>query len=282
MEYACGDTHSFSFFTTDVSIGALMHAFEGFSLRWFVSPEGIEMNENACLDRVSYYCRFPASSFGSSFKCSGPVCVAFNPKHMYTFLKSHQQRDVCKWEFNPKKPSVMKVTISSKDGCANYSFDVRLQVPSLERDMADRIGIDYLVVLDSVDILSVIQGFGSICKSTPFVEVRTCSGSIEFIHDTGLIKSNVGFRLDPNSDTKKDTEEVSNLYSVQILQQIQKCFMISRGAALIFLKQDFPLIFEVKVGTLGKLRVGVVCSERESDFKMDQDEEAINYFVNKI
>ena len=304
-EYAAGDTHSFSFATTDVSMTALMNAMHGDTVRWFVSSKGVEMSEHVS-DSVTYYAHLPATGkgFGITYKCTGPVCIAFNPHHMYIILKSHQQGDVCKWEFDARTPRFLLITIDCQGmGQAIHQWKLPLQTVDTEWYDAEPMEIEYFLAFESSDLSAVIQTFANIDKSARAVQIRVGPESIEFRHCTMTIRSSIMFNTatqqggpsiaeKQSGGTETPQEEGGGVMSVAVdneivkggkvrstgrivehtydlwqLQQILKCFSISRGAVLMFVRKDCPLIMEIKVGTLGKLRVGVL-------FTMDEYDEA--------
>lgn len=67
------------------------------------------------------------------------------------------------------------------------------------------------------------------------------------------------------NDSGSYTDAISNEYRLAHLQNIVKCFSINRGSVFMYVKRDFPLVFEVKVGTLGELRLALM-------FRLDQDD----------
>jgi hypothetical protein len=296
LTYAAGDTHAFTFSTTDVSMTALMHAMETQTIRWFVSPAGLEISECILSDQITYYANMPAKNFGTSFKCSGPVCIAFNPKSMYLLLKSHQQRDVCTWTFDPKKPTELTISVHSQ-GVTDvvHHKTLPLHVVDVERYDAEPMDVQYLLAFDSGEIPGVIHAFINIDKFAHWVRIETTPEHITFIHESCSVNARITYRtmgkdnavetkpLKGSEDTQhrsvagdndynefvKDTldeqmvdakagDKVSHLYDLWYFQQIIKCFSISRGAVLVFVRYNKPLVFEIKVGTLGKLRVAVL------------------------
>ena len=62
-------------------------------------------------------------------------------------------------------------------------------------------------------------------------------------------------------------KNVTHEYYITDLHLLQKCFAINHGYIMMYIKEEFPLVIEIKVGTLGVLRA--VLMYRQSGFDDD-------------
>ena len=68
---------------------------------------------------------------------------------------------------------------------------------------------------------------------------------------------------------KIEQKNVCHEYYIMDLHRLQKCFAINRGYILMYIKKDFPLVLEIKVGTLGVLRA--VLMYRQDGFDEEKE-----------
>jgi hypothetical protein len=167
-----------------------------------------------------------------------------------------------------------------------------------------------MLAFDTTAITSIISNLVAISResqdvSTGNLVTITCSKTeLVFIKDGGHMIQHARFRLSTGlTENGKDDEEepvkkkkrrsrnsnnetfetdcerkviqstVSNKYSLKYLHQLQKCFSINRGFICMFIKKDHPLIFEVSIGTLGKLRAVLMFADNDEDEDEDDEEE---------
>lgn len=77
-------------------------------------------------------------------------------------------------------------------------------------------------------------------------------------------ENNNGF--DENIQRNEIQREVRAKYNLIYLTRLQRCFSINSEEINMYIKKEFPLIFDIKVGTLGSLRAVLM-------FKDDNDDE---------
>lgn len=62
---------------------------------------------------------------------------------------------------------------------------------------------------------------------------------------------------------------VSAQYNLVYLTRLQKCFSTNSGVVYLYVKEGFPLLFDIKVGTLGSLRAVLMFRNEDEDDEYD-------------
>jgi hypothetical protein len=103
------------------------------------------------------------------------------------------------------------------------------------------------------------------CESNKALTFRYTNGA--------LLTSNASVELRP---CEEDNRELSNLmadekqgkihrrYKLSLLKFVARCLSITKYKVLVYIFEDHPIIYELKIGTLGVLKVTLMWQEDES------------------
>lgn len=170
---------------------------------------------------------------------------------------------------------------------------------------AERVALDHFIAMDTTELNNILGTFSNLekelasrsvlvdCNSRRIVFEMQGDSKSTVIHarfqillrkdkddiiDTGPVtKRSRRTRADDNNlnvvesdDVQKENKGRKNIKSyffLVYLLRLQKCFSINRGFVYLKMREDYPLCFEVHVGTLGSLYISL----------MDHDPDNIEY-----
>lgn len=297
-------TQSFYMKTPDVAaLSSMMYAMSGLTkaLRVYVSHEGMSISEGVSRDNMFLFAKFRRSEF-EEFRCDGDCVVCFDPSHLYQCIRGHQQRDVMYIEFNKKKPRKLLVGIMRNGGDSQLEYELDLFGCVRQVYTAPPEEVDYFLAFDVGVITGIIVELYELRKDFPdnWVTIDCGTRTVVFSKTNGCMIPKVRIELktaetpegEDNEMTEKkrrrknkaegdtpmvesdcvrkvEQKHVCHDYYIMDLHRLQKCFAINRGYILMYIKEDFPLVLEIKVGTLGVLRA--VLMYRQDGFEEDKE-----------
>lgn len=294
-------THDVEFRTSDVgALCSLMYALQDLKkvVRFYFDVDGIEIKEGACRGDLCIYAKFDASRF-SSYKSNGPGMICFLPKYLYIVLSSHNQRDEVFFSFDHKDDSTLFVQVL-RDGNEEVvqEYHLPLLLTDEEPDESALDNVDYLLAFDTTTITGIFSCLIGNEKEFNDDWVRlTCEPKkVTFLMQDGISISHARFTLFTDQGkqinvkrhrrNKKENGENSRVetsltrsvhqntvnvhFRLQHIHQMLKCFSINRGSIVVYVKEDSPIMFEISVGMLGKLRLTLFT--KEAAMLMEQDD----------
>lgn len=305
-----GDLGSSNFYMKTPDVGAmasLMYAMSGLvkALRIYISDEGMSISEGVARDNMFLFVKFRKSQF-EEFKNDGECVVCFDPMDMYQCIRGHQQRDVMYWEFDRKSPKKLTIGLLRNGGdlhtfkCSITLFGCVSQVYTAPPEE-----VDYVLAFDTGVVVKIVSTLFEMRKSfdNMWIAIDCCKESVTFSKNGGHMMPRVSFQLktgivagdeegDDGAGEKKrrrknkqdqsgsiiDTDCVRKIeqkrviheYHLMDLHRLQKCFAINHGYVLMYIKEDFPLVLEIKVGTLGVLRAVLMHRQPDCDDEEEQ------------
>lgn len=268
-EFSPAKDHSFSFSITDMNFFKFIKSIQdrAHSLRFFVSPWGVEISECINDNRVSVYASMRAKVFGATYYCTGPVAVAFSPVNLNRFLKSQQQRDRVTFSFNHKKPNTMKIEIMSQGEEDHvFRFDMPLHLVNLERYDATAMQVKYFMKFDDQSTLKTfLSGVAGLDSTNRRIMIKASSEDVSFYHTNDIVKlrCTVSRKREIVPEDSTSMSRVSQEFKIDDFEQVLKCLVVTSGCIIMYMSPDRPLVFEVKIGTLGTLRIALLFLEPE-------------------
>ena len=140
--------------------------------------------------------------------------------------------------------------------------------------------VDYVLLFDTAQISNIISGFKEFEKDfrENWLRITCTPHQVQFEMEQGCIVGRMRWTLKTFRPSVASTDEtqadpnaspISHEYRLAYLQNIIKCFSINRGSGFMYVKRGFPLVIEVKVGTLGELRLALMFRADEYDSEDD-------------
>lgn len=262
------------------------------TVKFNITKEGIRMGERACQDNLFLFADFKAERF-DKFECTSPCTICFLPEHMHMILASHQQRDVMIWRFDRSDDRWLYVRRLSE---GKEEVEQNYQIPLLLTDMpsyeAPSRPVDYLLGFPPSTINSILTCFKELEKefADNWVTIRCSEDKVELFMENGFIVNRARFcfltsKSDPDkvSETERrplpdeerierrdvdihaDKVVVENQYRLRYMYQMLKCFSVTRGAILMYISRDYPVIFEMKIGAVGEIKAALMFRDKEAE-----------------
>ena len=228
--------------------------------------------------------------------------ICFDPGHLYQCIRGHQQRDVLYLDFNKKKPRRLLVGITRNNGDETLEYEIDLFGCVRQVYTAPPEEVDYFLAFDVSVIVNIISTLYELRKDLPdnWVTIDCGRRSVVFSKMDGCMIPKIRFELKTAEEKgendgeltekkrrrknksdgdapmvesdcirKVEQKRVCHEYYIMDLHRLQKCFAINRGYVVMYIKENFPLVLEIKVGTLGKLRA--VLMYRQDGFEEDKE-----------
>lgn len=296
--------NDFKFSTPDISsLSKLCYGLRDLLkiVRFYITKNGIKVSESAGQNQLFLFAEFKAELF-ETFSCSGDLYVSFHPEILYKVLSSHSQRDVVEFSFNHKKPRFIEITIYC-NGEKNQikSYKVPQLLTTTEILESPREEVDYLLAFDSQEICNIIECLSgsSIDSQNKILEIECSKKQIQFKVDSGVLISDSKITMITEKDETFDRSEkkrirrskkhdnlstintdreilgttkiVKQRYKIHFLNQLTKCFQIDSNI-LLYIKEGFPIIFEVNIGSIGKFRCALLFLDEIEEEESNESE----------
>ena len=256
-------------------------------VRFHVTPKGIKIGEAACQDNLFLFASFLAERF-TLFECTGETTICFYPEHMHRVLNNHQQRDVMTCEYSSKKETKLIITkMPHGDEHMVESYEIPLLAGEPDEYESPHREVDYLLAFNSGILSGILTGLNSLEKEFEdnWMTITCTPKKVQFSMEGGCMIGHAKFTLftSVNNDeppqkrarrnksgaeeSLEDVElvseqkEIVHQYRLQYLHQMLKCFSITKGGIFMYVSEDYPLVFEVKVGSLGELKAALMFRE---------------------
>lgn len=269
-----------------------------------VSPSGVKIMEEGCRGDLFITIDLQAERF-LEFKCDKEYLIAFKPEILHTLLNSHNKRDILVLEYKDTKKTKYDLLVKRymKDNdCIEECFTMLLLNSEPEVLTAPQLAVDWVLVFKTAIFNSIVTTFSSL--ENDFIEnwvTVTCTNKyIRFEMENGFVMNHVRhtlFTSKPDStdemvenstrrsQKKRRTSDSTNLlentefndnddeqdyavcqqYRLKYLNQILKCFSVTKGGVFIYITKDYPIQFEVQVGTIGTLKCTLMFRDDEEE-----------------
>lgn len=214
------------------------------------------------------------------YECREPMIVGINVSHLHKMLKSIKKKDSIVLFISSHRPNEFAIKIEPKENMtrSNISF-VKIQ-GTHKYEVELPTGYGNPVVTSSTDYQKMCKDMSNISKT---MEVISEGRVLHFICDAGeLYSREVSFGNDePNpvgldrgiysnlKEGKKMDEIFFHVYNTNTITKLVKMTGLSQNIQ-IYSKQELPLQFKLKVGSLGNISIYIKSNEQLSD-EADED-----------
>jgi len=154
-----------------------------------------------------------------------------------------------------------------------------------------------MLVLNSATMTKIVNGLTSFSHEfdNDWVTIECSQDKVQFSMTNGCLISHAIFTLitksgesEPVKFKRSRTKDVQNTsdddfeigveepvisrkYRLVHLNQLLKCFSITRNGILLYIFKDYPIIFEIKIGGLGELRAALLFKAEDEEGGDDGD-----------
>lgn len=225
---------------------------------------------------------------------SKKITISFEPSDVYKVLRSNQQRDTMVWLYDASKKrdnTLVIIKYTSEAGTMESRYELPLLNLEPTSYEAPKEIINYVLMFDPTTINTIINVLADIStdNNSDYVKIRCDSNGIEFSVDDTHIVTHAGFKLKTsiqddssckprrnrnktNSMCNKEDVSISDekpvvqrLYKLSHLRNLVKCFSITDDGIIVYIFKEYPLIFEVKIGDIGHLRIALLYKDEDDD-----------------
>lgn len=246
---------------------------------------GIEAQEKVCQDCVLLSIRLPADKLRvySAVGCGG---ILLRPDDLYIVLSQAGQRDEVEIEYDDAKEALLHVRICrEEDKDLRQEYELKLLKYS-PRDVFEspKLEMDYVLAISTAymtNTFSRLLSFGtseliyfncdrekltlsargdhiiSMAAFTVFTGPCSDERAMQRTRKRGEAKEGT-FGLDTEFTRSIKQESVEYRVLARHIRSLIKAFGINRGSTFVYLRKDYPLVFELHVGALGTLSLTVL------------------------
>ena len=190
------------------------------------------------------------------FACENRMVIGISIIHLYKLIKGVTDKDVITLFIDNENTNILGIRLENrvKNSITTYHLhlldlnEIQIEIPSTT--------FDYVIEMESIDFQKICRDMNNLAADTMEIKsigeqlIFTCTS--EFAQqETILRQSDDGLAYRESSDSI-----VQGLFRLKNLITFTKCTNISPKID-IFLKNDYPLIIEYKVATLGTLKLGL-------------------------
>lgn len=240
---------------------------------------GLEAQEKLCQDCVLLAARLHAEKF-RKYRSWGSGGILLKPDELYVILSQAGQRDEIELSYDDDKESLLRVQIFREEDNMEQSYELRL-LKYASRDMfeAPRISMDYVLAVSTsylTNTFTRLLSFGtsevvvlrcdreqltlsvrgdhliSSAEFTVFTGPCTDERAMQRTRRRGEVK---GSTIDAEFTRSIKQESVEYRVLLRHIRSLIKTFGINRGSTFVYMRKDYPLIFELQIGTLGVLSI---------------------------
>lgn len=257
----------------------------------------------------THFCCNPHTKEGSDGKKKGEggwedeededkIVIALEPRKVHSLLGNNQQRDTMVWLYDENKPDNLTILrYPHENGSSENRYELKLLHLTETGFRAPRETIDYMLVLNSATMTKIVNGLTSFSHEfdNDWVTIECSQDKVQFSMTNGCLISHAIFTLitksgesEPVKFKRSRTKDVQNTsdddfeigveepvisrkYRLVHLNQLLKCFSITRNGILLYIFKDYPIIFEIKIGGLGELRAALLFKAEDEEGGDDGD-----------
>lgn len=193
------------------------------------------------------------------FRCTEPkIKVGVDMSQLHTMLKSVSDNDPITLYMNKGCRDILY--IHSDTGDSGHTEETDLEIPLLDIENQE---VPLPKAKFQNKITMAADKFHLICKqlsnTSDTVEIISVDNEIGFKGNSDGAKTSKTYK-DTHNKKKKNTEIVQGIYDLRHLLYFSKCNKLCPTVD-IYLKNDFPLVLSIHVGTLGKMYVFLTPSD---------------------
>lgn len=194
------------------------------------------------------------------YRCTKRTIIGVNLGQFYKLIKCMTINDYLTLYISEKDPNKLGIRIQSGDKPIAYNYGmslIDLDHGGVEMEQSE-IQSDVVIVMQSNDFQKICRHIKDIGDEKK-VEIKNFNKQLYFSCDASYCDGSIvlgeheGLSFTYNSDKM---EVIQGYYNIYYLALFTKCSDLSTSMK-IYMRNDFPLILEYPVGSLGKLKLAV-------------------------
>lgn len=249
-------------------------------LRIRYDSNGLEIQQTVSGEEILLSCTLRADKC-RAYSCDKNGSISVSPDSLYCILSRSAQRDEIQLQYKDKDQFIL-ITIFKDDNTnieqiSEYELKILNDTEKFFELEAVSKCFDFVVAIDSSLLYNTLFNLVNL-GSSKVIRVScnkerlemNCTlddvisyGRFRFMFSPGNNNSNSKRLVEDVTDTcnrkaLKTKEKVDLLISSTHLGQLLKTFNISKTTIVVYISEQFPIVFETKIGLLGVLKVTVL------------------------
>jgi proliferating cell nuclear antigen len=221
-------------------------------LNLIFTPEGIKLTEMDGLKVCVIHLSLDSSAF-EVYNCPKRIVVGVNSVNFHKIIKIVGNNDTISFFIKTDTPNLFTVRFdnSQKNKIFESVIDM-LDIPHTQEVIPD-IDFESVIVLPTSDFQKICKDIHSLGKSDR-VEIQCHGDQLIFKHQGYFSEQQILLGKNDSTNISTDNDKIiQGVFNLKYLLLFSKATNLCTDMK-IYLKNDFPMILEYSVGSLGNLR----------------------------
>ena len=187
------------------------------------------------------------------FKCNRPISIGINMLNLYKIIKTINNNDILTLFVYENDLNHLGIRLENAEKNTRTTYKINLLDLNNESFSIPEVTFNSVITLPSNDFQKIIRDMNNLAE---FVEIKnvnnefmlTCSG--DFATQETVLSDNDNVQI----SSEQPDEVIQGVFSLKYLTLFTKCTNLSNNTE-IFLKNDYPLIINYSVASLGAVKL---------------------------
>ncbi len=187
------------------------------------------------------------------FKCNRPISIGINMLNFYKIIKTINNNDILTLFVYENDLNHLGIRLENAEKNTRTTYKINLLDLNNESFEIPEVTFNSVITLPSNDFQKIIRDMNNLAE---FVEIKnvnnefmlTCSG--DFATQETVLSDNDNVQI----SSEQPDEVIQGVFSLKYLTLFTKCTNLSNNTE-IFLKNDYPLIINYSVASLGAVKL---------------------------
>jgi proliferating cell nuclear antigen len=190
------------------------------------------------------------------YRCSRRTIIGVSMLNLNKLIKTMTNNDTLTLFLAENDPNKLGILIENSDKNSVTMFKMNLMDLPQDRVNIPNQEFENVITMPSVDFQKIIRDMSNLSETIEIQNIGSrlhfsCKG--EFADQETILTENGGVSFSNNTEK---SEVIQGYYNLKYLVLFTKCTNLSNNIT-IFMKNDFPLIIQYKVGSLGNLKLAL-------------------------
>tara|TARA_Y100000389_G_scaffold59255_1_gene55303 strand:+ start:432 stop:1208 length:777 start_codon:yes stop_codon:yes gene_type:complete len=187
------------------------------------------------------------------FKCNRPISIGINMLNFYKIIKTINNNDILSLFVYENDLNHLGIKLENAEKNTRTTYKINLLDLNNESFEIPEVTFNSVITLPSSDFQKIIRDMNNLAE---FVEIKnvnnefmlTCNG--DFATQETVLSDNDNVQI----TSEQPDEVIQGIFSLKYLVLFTKCTNLSNNTE-IFLKNDYPLIINYSVASLGAVKL---------------------------
>jgi proliferating cell nuclear antigen len=190
------------------------------------------------------------------YRCTRRTIIGVSMLNLNKLIKTMTNADTLTLFLAENDPNKLGILIENSDKNAVTMFKMNLMDLPQDRVNIPNQEFENVITMPSVDFQKIIRDMSNLSETIEIQNIGSrlhfsCKG--EFADQETILTENGGVSF---SNTQERGDVIQGYYNLKYLVLFTKCTNLSNNIT-VFMKNDFPLIIQYKVGSLGNLKLAL-------------------------